>query len=635
MKIGRLGSTIWLRGFCVSGHRIFSLGGASVSIAKQRFWQMAILTAAGTIGATSHADAALYYWQDYQPGFYQPAPPVQPSRQRARKHSTGKPRAAEKEIGGKPQGPLIIAISIDHQKVRVYDANGFFAESPVSTGMKGHPTPMGVFSIIQKHRLHHSNIYSGAPMPYMQRITWSGVAMHAGVLPGYPASHGCIRMPTAFAIKMWNWTKMGARVIVTPGEITPARFSHPLLVAQKMAPVAIEAPKVDAPLGVKSDKGADAKPTTKSIDTAEVRLELRSTVGHGPLTQTADASSAVPANAAVTMSDASPAAASGEATTVKAPETADTEAKPETAKSDEETAKSDVEPAPAKSAETASTEGKPSTEDKPAEIVTGEVKTPETTAVDSSAAKAEASVKTEENTTAPNTEATAKAKAEAAAEVAKTEIVTPETAKPEIAKPESAKPESAKADEPKPGKKPVEAPAGAPDAKKDSSRLPGVEKAAKAEPKREGQVAVFISRKDGKLYVRQNFKPVFEMPVTIAPSDRLLGTHVFTAEADKNDPNVLRWSVVSLPVSARDAQKSDEDERASRRRKVAGATPAETKPLPAPNSAAEALDRITIPQEAMARIAEALTTGGSIVVSDQGVNQGETSEGTDFIVSLR
>ena len=66
---------------------------------------------------------------------------------------------------------------------------------------------MGVFSIIEKHKMHDSNIYSGAPMPYMQRITWSGVAMHAGVLPGYPASHGCIRMPMSFAVKMWNWTK--------------------------------------------------------------------------------------------------------------------------------------------------------------------------------------------------------------------------------------------------------------------------------------------------------------------------------------------------------------------------------------------------------------------------------------------
>ena len=74
-------------------------------------------------------------------------------------------------------------------------------------------------------------------MPFMQRITWSGIAMHAGVLPGYPASHGCIRMPMAFAVKMYGWTKMGARVVVTPGEITPPpSFSHPLLATQKVAP---------------------------------------------------------------------------------------------------------------------------------------------------------------------------------------------------------------------------------------------------------------------------------------------------------------------------------------------------------------------------------------------------------------
>ena len=98
-------------------------------------------------------------------------------------------------------------------------------------------------------------------MPYMQRITWSGVAMHAGVLPGYPASHGCIRMPMAFAVKMWNWTKMGARVVVTPGEITPASFSHPLLATLKVPPqpVAADEPKPDAPAAAKIDKAADAE----------------------------------------------------------------------------------------------------------------------------------------------------------------------------------------------------------------------------------------------------------------------------------------------------------------------------------------------------------------------------------------
>ena len=159
------------------------------------------MTAAGTIGAASQADAALLLLAGLRSRLF-PARRRRLSRGASATRESNRParaKRAEKETGAKPQGPLIIAVSIDKQKVRIYDAKGLFAESPVSTGMKGHSTPMGVFSIIQKHKFHHSNIYSGAPMPYMQRITWSGVAMHAGVLPGYPASHGCIRMPMAFA----------------------------------------------------------------------------------------------------------------------------------------------------------------------------------------------------------------------------------------------------------------------------------------------------------------------------------------------------------------------------------------------------------------------------------------------------
>src|SRR5690242_21240059 len=92
---------------------------------------------------------------------------------------------------------------------------------------------MGVFSVIQKQKYHQSNIYSGAPMPFMQRITWSGIALHAGVLPGYPASHGCIRMPPGFAVRMYGLTRIGARVLVTPGEVAPESFTHPLLTAFK------------------------------------------------------------------------------------------------------------------------------------------------------------------------------------------------------------------------------------------------------------------------------------------------------------------------------------------------------------------------------------------------------------------
>jgi lipoprotein-anchoring transpeptidase ErfK/SrfK len=601
----------------VSGRRI-----SIANVANERFWQIAILTAAGTIGAASQADAALYYWQDSDPGYYRPDPMAQPRRQKVRRQSAKKEALPEKETGAKPQGPLIISVSIEKQKVRIYDSNGFFAESPVSTGMAGHSTPMGVFSIIQKHKFHHSNIYSGAPMPYMQRITWSGVAMHAGVLPGYPASHGCIRMPMAFAIKMWNWTKMGARVLVTPGEMTPAKFSHPLLVAQKVAPqpVIADEPKTDVP-AVKTDKGADAGAAVKR-ENSEAGLELRSTVGHAPpmllreQTHTADASAATPStNAAVTMSDAGNSAGSAQPA-LSEPASATTDASSAEAKS--EALKSEAESAP--------------------EAASSEVKSAETISADTDSKKIDEAKKIE--ALAPAQAVSDGKKEITASESAKTE----EAPKAEAAKAETPKLDTSKADEPKTVDKPAEpakavadTPAVVPDAKKDAARLPGVEKAVAAKPeppKRSGPIAVFISRKDAKLYVRQEFKPLFDSPVTIAPSDRQLGTHVFTAEADKNDPNLLRWSVVTLPAS-RNAARNDDDDRPARRRKMAGTAPAEMKPVLVPDSPAEALDRIAIPPDAMARIAEAMTTGGSIVVSDQGINQGETGEGTDFIVSLR
>jgi len=606
---------------------------------------MAMLTAAGTLVAAPQADAAaLFYWQDSDPSYYRPAPMAQPRKPKARRPSA-KTVATLKETNAKPHGPLIIAVSIEQQKVRVYDSNGVFAESPVSTGMKGHSTPMGVFSVIQKHKLHHSNIYSNAPMPYMQRITWSGVAMHAGVLPGYPASHGCIRMPMAFAMKMWNWTRMGARVIVTPGQITPASFTHPLLVAQKVVPQPLIAtdPATDAP-AVKSDKGADAGHATKPANAnlanarlanSETSLDLRSSVGHAtPLreqTHTADASGAMPAiNAVVTMSDATPSAARVR----PASDTSNAEAKADAPKSEPaaETAATD-----AKSAETGT-------------VATDSQKVDEAAAPAPSAgeltkteASASESVKAEDKPGEAKVEASAETKSDAVNTEAPTAAITKieESKTPESKTPESKPAESKAAEKPaEPVKAVADAPAApavAPDVKKDAARLPGADKAAKAEPpRRPGQIAVFVSRKDSKLYVRENFKPQFDVPITIAPGDRPLGTHVFTAAADKNDPNLLRWSVVSLPVTVRNATRTDEDDRAARRRKVAGGAAAEAKSLPVPNSPAEALDRIAIAPEAMARIAEILTTGGSIVVSDHGINQGgETGEGTDFIVPLR
>jgi hypothetical protein len=126
--------------------------------------------------------------------------------------------------------------------VTVYDNGTPVAVSAVSTGMPGHPTPMGVFSVIQKQKWHHSNLYSNAPMPYMQRITWSGVALHAGVVPGHPASHGCIRLPERFAVRLWGMTKVGARVIIARGDSAPYEITHPRLAGLAKASEAAREP---------------------------------------------------------------------------------------------------------------------------------------------------------------------------------------------------------------------------------------------------------------------------------------------------------------------------------------------------------------------------------------------------------
>ena len=132
----------------------------------------------------------------------------------------------EEDLATRAKGLLTVIISIDKQQLTLYSDGVPVAHSRVSTGTPGHPTPTGVFSIIQKDRWHRSNLYGNAPMFYMQRITWSGVAMHQGIVPNYPASHGCIRLPEAFARQMWTTTKMGARVIIARSEVTPAAITH-------------------------------------------------------------------------------------------------------------------------------------------------------------------------------------------------------------------------------------------------------------------------------------------------------------------------------------------------------------------------------------------------------------------------
>lgn len=154
---------------------------------------------------------------------------VSPSAVDAKSKSGVLKSASEAAIITPPTSPLLVVVSLRRQKVRVYDANGEIASSRISSGRPGFNTPTGVFSILEKNVYHTSNIYSGASMPYQERITWSGIAFHAGDIPGFPASHGCIRLPFAFSKKLYGLTKLGTRVVVTSEEVEPIAFDSPKL----------------------------------------------------------------------------------------------------------------------------------------------------------------------------------------------------------------------------------------------------------------------------------------------------------------------------------------------------------------------------------------------------------------------
>ena len=125
--------------------------------------------------------------------------------------------------------PIMAIVSIKTQQVTLYDADGWILRAPVSTGVKGRETPAGIFALLEKNKDHRSNMYDDAEMPNMQRLTWNGIALHGGPLPGYAASHGCVRMPYGFAEKLFDKTRLGMRVIISPNDAVPADMSHPAL----------------------------------------------------------------------------------------------------------------------------------------------------------------------------------------------------------------------------------------------------------------------------------------------------------------------------------------------------------------------------------------------------------------------
>src|SRR6202011_888182 len=376
----------------------------------------------------------------------------------ARRHAERAGDAAAPRPAG---APIMAIVSIKSQRVTIFDADGWILRAPVSTGQRGRETPAGVFSVIQKEKDHYSNLYDDAYMPHMHRITWSGIALHGGPLPGHAASHGCIRLPYGFAGRLFETSSVGMRVIIAPGDAAPVEIAHPALFS----------PKPDAgahSAALAAREAARARMQWRSLENLKARAEA---------------------------------------------ELARAEAALEAANSDEAKAKA----ADAK-------------------------------------AKAEAKV------------ADLKAQWDAAMAELQPKLDAAASTKEAAAAAEGARAAAAKA---------------------------AREAARELEP-----VAIFISRKAQRLYVRRGFEPVLEVPVTIRDADRPIGTHVFTAMA-RTDAG-LRWTVVALNDVS---------------------------------DAKSALDRIVFPPEVLDRIAPTAAPRSSLIISDEPLSR-ETGKGTEFVAVL-
>jgi lipoprotein-anchoring transpeptidase ErfK/SrfK len=180
--------------------------------------------------------------------------------------------------------PIMAIVSIKSQQVTFYDADGWILRAPVSTGIAGRETPAGVFAVIEKDKDHHSTLYDDAWMPSMQRITWNGIALHGGPLPGYAASHGCVRMPYDFAEKLFDKTWIGMRVIIAPNDAAPVEFSHPALFVPNAEAIAAAPARAETLAREAADAARTADETKKAAattarETASLIASLRKLEG--------------------------------------------------------------------------------------------------------------------------------------------------------------------------------------------------------------------------------------------------------------------------------------------------------------------------------------------------------------------
>lgn len=552
---------------------------------------------------------------------------------------------------------LTLVVSLKKQRIDVYDREGLVTSSPISSGTRSHPTPTGIFTVLQKNRTHFSNLYYSAPMPNMQRITWSGVALHAGALPGYPASHGCIRLPYAFSRTLFSMTTVGTRVIVTDDPVEPREFKHeglpnalppgnPVVAApmeqgerNAIKATATGLGTVTAAIGVTPAIAAEAAvrhvaaqapavdpnaPRTRAIARGERQGEI-----------------AARANAVLQAEDAHVAAAGGVTSANEALLAAKTELKDARLvllrmEQDRRTAaaqreqferklvdfikrqRQEIGRAEARSARRQSEHLADAGSNRPTEdlLRRADERTAEAQRdLDAAAQAADQEAEFEQSIAAADldvrdSEAAALAQretitrlqvahdqAEAALPAARTAYATARNRLDE-AKAAHARAISALAQFDKPA-------------------------------------TVLVSRKTGKLYIRQGYEDVFQAPVAIKNPEHPIGTHVFSALRyhDASETS-LDWRLTTVSDGSGAAPKPTAPKPTGRTRAASmDDEPAISQLANAP-TATNALERLELTPELKMRISELLKPGSTIIVSDAGISN-ETGKYTDIIVQPR
>jgi len=485
--------------------------------------------------------------------------------------------------------PIMAIVSIKSQRVTFYDADGWYLRAPVSTGVKGRETPAGVFAVIEKDKDHHSTMYDDAWMPNMQRITWNGLALHGGPLPGYAASHGCIRMPYGFAEEMFDKTRIGMRVIVSPNDAEPVDFSHPALLVPSAEAIAAAPARAQtlASAAEEAAAAADAAKTAAAAAAQEAKSRAASVRKLGVLKGRAD-SQLVSAGKALAAADKAKARAEDLRQTAAA-KAADIATQVDAANVE---AKATVDTVA--SVSSASDTG-------------GQVKEAAATATLAPAPLPESLRKLGLLKTRADAQLALADKALAAADQADARAHDLQQAATAKAADLATQLDTAQGD--------AKAKVAAVAAAKDAAKAAKTETAAAAKAASEAQlllepVSIYISRATQKIYVRRDthkpapdgggevFDTSIEAPITIRDPEKPIGTHIFTAVASSDTG--LHWTAVTIDGG---------------------------------DDAKDALDRITIPQDVLDRIAPTAVPRSSIIVSDEPLSE-ETNYRTEFVAVL-